>query len=168
MAQPPASARCGRGPARRLRRLVEGEGPPDLLFVSTRDGDYAIFGADAQGKHSPAADEGEGRSVDRRPGSSSSSSRRGRPTARRSRSSSKRDGTSHIYVMQRRRHGDAPPDRARRRTTTARPGRPTARQIVFGARGGAVRRSGGRAVTRGASAGAWGTPPTPRGRPTAS
>jgi TolB protein len=25
------------------------KGPPDLLFVSTRDGDYAIFGADAKG-----------------------------------------------------------------------------------------------------------------------
>jgi Tol biopolymer transport system component len=27
------------------------EGPPALLFVSTKDGDYAIFGADADGKH---------------------------------------------------------------------------------------------------------------------
>jgi Tol biopolymer transport system component len=27
------------------------KGPPELLFVSTRDGDYALFGSDAGGKH---------------------------------------------------------------------------------------------------------------------
>src|SRR5262249_20883230 len=27
------------------------KGPPALVFVSTKDGDYALFGADAEGKH---------------------------------------------------------------------------------------------------------------------
>ena len=27
------------------------KGPPELVFVSTKDGDYAIFGADADGSH---------------------------------------------------------------------------------------------------------------------
>jgi len=27
------------------------KGPPDLIFVSTKDGDYALFGSDARGKH---------------------------------------------------------------------------------------------------------------------
>jgi len=36
------------------------EGPPDLLFVSPRDGDYAIFGADAQGDHVRRLSEAKG------------------------------------------------------------------------------------------------------------
>ena len=34
-----------------MRRLVGPKGPPALVFVSVKDGDYAIFGADADGKH---------------------------------------------------------------------------------------------------------------------
>lgn len=36
------------------------KGPPDLLFVSTRDGDYAIFGANAKGKHAHRLTKQEG------------------------------------------------------------------------------------------------------------
>jgi hypothetical protein len=40
------------GPARGgLRRLGRAERPPALVFVSVKEGDYAIYGADADGKH---------------------------------------------------------------------------------------------------------------------
>ena len=42
------------------------KGPPALLFVSIKDGDYAIFGADADGKHTYRLTDGRGRPVDAR------------------------------------------------------------------------------------------------------
>src|SRR6266545_8347032 len=74
------------------------KGPPDLLFVSTRDGDYAIFGADAEGKHvrrltkergDPSNPDGLFFQVD--PTWS--------PDGQQIAFASHRDGTSRIYVM---------------------------------------------------------------------
>jgi Tol biopolymer transport system component len=72
--------------------------PPALLFVSTRDGDYAIFGADAQGKHErrvtkekgdPATPEGLYFQTD--PAWS--------PDGTQIAFASRREGVAHIYVM---------------------------------------------------------------------
>src|SRR6266508_2919190 len=74
------------------------KGPPDLLFVSTKDGDYAIFGADARGKHlrrltkekgDPSTP--QGLFFETEPAWS--------PDATRIAFSSRRDGETHIYVM---------------------------------------------------------------------
>jgi Tol biopolymer transport system component len=123
--------------------------PPDLLFVSTKDGDYAIFGADAQGEHERRLTKEKG----------DPSSPRGlyfqtepawSPDGEQIAFSSRRDGTEHIYVMQ------ADGTGARRLTTTAKSDdHPSwsedGKRIVFGregalfvvpAGGGAARRVG--------------------------
>jgi TolB protein len=74
------------------------KGPPALLFVSTRDGDYAIFGADAQGKHERrlTKEKGdpstpEGLYFQTEPAWS--------PDGTKIAFSSRREGAAHIYVM---------------------------------------------------------------------
>jgi Tol biopolymer transport system component len=72
--------------------------PPDLLFVSSRDGDYAIFGADARGGHIRrlVSEKGD-------PSTPSGLFFQVEPTWSPDGSqiafASKRDGVSHIYVM---------------------------------------------------------------------
>ncbi len=72
--------------------------PPDLLFVSTDDGDYAIFGADTQGKHV--------RRLTKEKGDPSSPSGlffqvepAWSPDGQRVAFVSNRDGTPHVFVM---------------------------------------------------------------------
>jgi Tol biopolymer transport system component len=74
------------------------KGPPDLLFVSTKDGDYAIFGADAQGKHE--------RRLTKEKGDASSpqglffqTEPAWSPDGTLIAFTSRRDGQSHVYVM---------------------------------------------------------------------
>jgi Tol biopolymer transport system component len=74
------------------------KGPPALLFVSTRDGDYAIFGADADGKHAHrlSKEKGdpstpEGLFFEGEPAWS--------PDGTKIAFVSRRDGKSHVYVM---------------------------------------------------------------------
>jgi TolB protein len=123
--------------------------PPALLFVSTKDGDYAIFGADAQGKHERrlTKEKGdpstpEGLYFQTEPAWS--------PDGAQVAFSSRRDGMAHIYVMQ------ADGAGARRLTSTAKSDdHPSwsadGKRIVFGregalfvvsASGGAARRVG--------------------------
>ena len=74
------------------------QAPPDLLFVSTKDGDYALFGAAADGKHTRrlTKDRGdpsnpEGLFYQGEPAWS--------PDGTKIAFASRRDGKSHIYVM---------------------------------------------------------------------
>ncbi len=74
------------------------KGPPELVFVSTKDGDYAIFGADTRGKHvhrltteKGDATTKEGLFFQVEPAWS--------PDGRRIAFASLRQGASHIYVM---------------------------------------------------------------------
>jgi len=75
------------------------KGPPDLLFVSVKDGDYAIFGADAEGKHARRLTEEKGD-----PSSPSGLFFQVEPAwspdGRQIAFASHREGTSHIFVMQ--------------------------------------------------------------------
>jgi len=75
------------------------KGPPALLFVSTKDGDYAIFGADAQGKHVRRLTKEKGD-----PSTANGLFFQGEPAwspdGQQIAFASHRDGTSHIYVMQ--------------------------------------------------------------------
>ena len=73
-------------------------GPPSLVFVSVKDGDYAVFGADADGKHVRRLTEEKG----------DASSPAGlffqvepawSPDGTKIAFSSGRDGTAHIFVM---------------------------------------------------------------------
>jgi TolB protein len=73
------------------------KGPPDLLFVSTRDGDYAIFGADAAGKHARRLTKERGDASPR--GLFFQVEPAWSPDGRRIAFASFREGTSHIYVM---------------------------------------------------------------------
>ena len=123
--------------------------PPALLFVSTKDGDYAIFGADVQGKHE--------RRLTKEKGDPSSpeglyfqTEPAWSPDGAQIAFSSRRDGTAHIYVMR------ADGKDARRLTSTAKSDdHPSwsadGKRIVFGregalfvvsASGGAARRVG--------------------------
>ncbi len=74
------------------------KGPPALLFVSTRDGDYAIFGADASGKHALRLTKEKGN-----PSTAAGLFFQGEPAwspdGSRIAFASLRSGTSHIYVM---------------------------------------------------------------------
>ena len=74
------------------------KGPPDLVFVSTRDGDYALFGATAEGKHE--------RRMTKEKGDLASPSGlffqvepAWSPDGLSIAFSSQRDGTPHIFVM---------------------------------------------------------------------
>jgi Tol biopolymer transport system component len=114
-----AAAGCGSSASPKL----------DLLFVSTRDGDYALYGVDAGGGHEQRLTKGRGEPTNPRglfyafePAWSSD----GRWIA----FVSKRDGAAHVYVMQ------ADGSGLRRVTNTSREdGRPTwspdGRQIAF-------------------------------------
>ena len=62
------------------------KGPPALVFVSVKEGDYAIYGADADGQARLPADRPSGRSLDARGPVLAERARPGRPTAARSRS----------------------------------------------------------------------------------
>jgi Tol biopolymer transport system component len=111
------------------------KGPPDLLFVSTKDGDYAIFGADAEGKHA--------RRLTKEKGDPSSpqglyfqTEPTWSPDGTQIAFSSRRDGESHLYVM----HADG--TGARRLTNSSHPDdhpswSPNGKRILF-ARGGAL------------------------------
>jgi TolB protein len=74
------------------------KGPPALLFVSSRDGDYAIFGADSNGKHE--------RRLTKQKGDPSSpeglyfqTEPAWSPDGTEIAFASRREGTAHIYVM---------------------------------------------------------------------
>jgi TolB protein len=113
------------------------KGPPALLFVSTKDGDYAIFGTDAQGKHvrrltkqrgDPSTP--EGLFFQTEPAWS--------PDGRRIVFTSRRDGGSHIYVMR------ANGTHTRRLTSSARADdhpswSPDGKWILFGREGALFR-----------------------------
>jgi len=75
------------------------KGPPALLFVSTKDGDYAIFAVDAQGKHE--------RRLTKEKGDSSTpaglffqTQPAWSPDSTQIAFVSRRDGRAHVYVMQ--------------------------------------------------------------------
>ena len=125
------------------------KGPPAFLFASTKDGDYAVFGADADGKHA--------RRLTKEKGDPSTPSGlffqvqpAWSPDGARIAFVSHRDGTSHVYVMEADGTGTA------RLTSSAkdddRPAwSPDGRRIVFSregalfgvpASGGAARRVG--------------------------
>ena len=109
--------------------------PPALLFVSTKDGDYAIFGADAQGKHERRLTKEKG-DPSTPQGLFFQTEPAWSPDATRIAFSSRRDGETHIYVM------GADGTGARRITNTARADdhpswSPDGKRIVF-AREGAL------------------------------
>jgi Tol biopolymer transport system component len=74
------------------------KGPPDLLVVSTRNGDYAIFGADANGKHVRRLTKEKGDPA-RREGLFFQGEPAWSPDGGQIAFTSLRSGTSHIYVM---------------------------------------------------------------------
>jgi TolB protein len=107
--------------------------PPDLLFVSTKDGDYAIFGADADGKHVRRLTKERGD-----PSTPSGLFFQGEPAwspdGKQIAFVSLRDGTSHVYVMK------ADGSGARRLTNSAKADdhpswSPNGSRIVFGREG---------------------------------
>ena len=74
------------------------KGPPDLIFVSTKNGDYALFGADAGGKHVRRLTKERGD-----PSTPEGLFYQGAPAwspdGAKIAFVSRRDGKSHIYVM---------------------------------------------------------------------
>ena len=80
-------------PARRVRRRSD-QADPDLVFVSTRDGDYAIYGMSASGGGEHRLTDDQSRPLDAAGASSSRSSLPGRRTAARSRSRASGAGAS--------------------------------------------------------------------------
>jgi TolB protein len=113
------------------------KGPPELLFVSTRDGDYAVFGADADGRHARRLTKEHGDPAtpaglffQLQPAWS--------PDGTEIAFASRRDGKYHIYVM------SADGTRVRRLTSSAkddnRPGwSPDGVRIVFSREGALFR-----------------------------
>ncbi len=109
------------------------QGPPALLFVSTRDGDYAIFGADGAGRHVRRLTKEHGD-----PSTPAGLFFQGQPAwspdGREVAFVSRRDGVSHVYVM------NADGTGTRRLTGSARNDErpawsPDGRRIVFGREG---------------------------------
>src|SRR5262245_27194555 len=74
------------------------KGPPALLFVSTKDKDYAIFGADANGSHIRRLTKEKG-DPSTPPGLFFQEEPAWSPDGSRIAFASLRGGTSHIYVM---------------------------------------------------------------------
>jgi TolB protein len=74
------------------------KGPPDLLFVSTKDGDYALFASDADGRHARRLTKEKGD-----PSTPSGLFHQGEPAwspdGAKIAFVSRRDGRSHVYVM---------------------------------------------------------------------
>src|SRR5581483_7244869 len=125
------------------------KGPPALVFVSVRNGDYAIFGADAEGKHEYLLTEHEADPSTPR-GLFFQNDPAWSPDGRRIAFASNRDGRTHLFVM------NADGTGTRRVTNTAHSDEhpswsPDGRRIVFAregaiyevpARGGAGKRLG--------------------------
>jgi Tol biopolymer transport system component len=123
------------------------KGPPALLFVSVRDGDYAIFGADADGGHARRLTEEKG-DPSTPSGLFFQVEPAWSPDGTRIAFVSSRDGVAHVYVMK------ADGTGTRRLTDSTRDDEhpswsPDGRWIAFGREGALFRvPAGGGAATR--------------------